>query len=566
MPTFAGGRVIPLRKTTVPSGNPTRRMIVDGTTSASLGRYPATQERDMTNKRPWFLFGLMVVIAADLAGCGQQDGTPASHVGPASNGGTGRLPTDDGVTPGATGGSGATSGEGGAAGAAGTPGSGSAQSGVSATWSFPALIKDANGSTFPTYLAHLLGRRIAHPFPTDFACVTVSNTGRDPATIHLEVDFALYATAKSQDVTIGARSSKQTCLTPTFNIDALYHLTAPVTGMIEGHATDQADGNVGSVNQVVSVPPVSDIVYAANQGITAQDMMALSAVYVEPNAPVIDQLQRLAQPKSVFSNFGNGDPYYRDPYQRKVTLDPSTYTSEPIYVEGGENVAWALSEVTCASCASPSADVYIMTIDQFTGWTNGTSNVATAVWSKLVTGAQGMQSLVQGWYYFVVKNTDGAAGRQVTWARSVTREDVVRDLLMSLFSALRALGVTYTSVTNTFFSGWQHVRRVNDSLQALSANCIDGSLVFASAAELLGVEPVLILRTGHAYVGIRSAPGSPLIWTIETTMVGNPSTTPWDAYLTAMTNRSKEIMTDPAYEEVDVATMRQAGITPLVQQ
>jgi hypothetical protein len=49
-------------------------------------------------------------------------------------------------------------------------------------------------------------------------------------------------------------------------------------------------------------------------------------------------------------------------------------------------------------------------------------------------------------------------------------------------------------------------------------------------------------------------------------MVGNPSTTPMDAYLYALTSRSTEITMDPNYEEVDVAAMRQAGITPLVQQ
>ena len=516
----------------------------------------------MTNRRLWFPFGVMLAIACEVAGCGGQDGTSAGHVGPASTGGTDRPITDPGVTPGATGGSGATTGSGGTG---GTPGGGGGQNGVSASWTFPALITDTSGSTFPTYLAHLLGRRVDHPFPTDFACATVSNGGNAPATIHLEVDFAVYATPKSQDLTVGARSSKQTCFTPTFDIDALYHLTAPVTGMIEGHATDQADGDVGSVNQVVSVTPVGDVAWV-DQGIAVKDMKTLAAVYVEPHAPVIDQLQRLAQPNSVFSNFGGGDPYHRDPYGRKVTLDPLTYRSEALYVESGETVTWALSQVTCGSCVSPGVDVYIMTVDQFTGWTSGTSSAATAVWSNQVTGARQTQSLAPGWYYFVVFNTDGAAARDLLWARNVTREDVVRDLLTSLFSALRGLGITYSSITNTYFDGWQHVRRVSESIQALSANCIDGALVFASAAELLGVEPVLIYRSSHAYVGIRSAPGSPIIWPIETTMVGDMAATPWDAYLYAMTNRSKEITTDPVYQEVDVATMRKAGVTPLVQQ
>jgi len=77
---------------------------------------------------------------------------------------------------------------------------------------------------------------------------------------------------------------------------------------------------------------------------------------------------------------------------------------------------------------------------------------------------------------------------------------------------------------------------------------------------------VLIFRTGHAYVGIRSAPGSPIVWPIETTLVGNASVTPLDAYYTAIVNRAKDMASDPGYQEVDVATMRKAGITPLVQQ
>ena len=167
----------------------------------------------MTNRRPWFPFGMMVAIACDFAGCGEQDGTPASHVGPTSNGGTGRPITDPGVTPG----SGATAvgetaarrpGRGGGAGGgrrAGAPGSGTVQNGVSATWTFPALVTDAERVDVPDVPGSSARAEDRPPVSTDFACVTVSNSGKDPATIHLEVDFAVYATPKSQDVTIGAQ-------------------------------------------------------------------------------------------------------------------------------------------------------------------------------------------------------------------------------------------------------------------------------------------------------------------------------------------------------------------------
>jgi hypothetical protein len=138
-------------------------------------------------------------------------------------------------------------------------------------------------------------------------------------------------------------------------------------------------------------------------------------------------------------------------------------------------------------------------------------------------------------------------------------------VLTSLFSALRAAHVSYSDVSSTFFSGWQHVRRVTQSLSAMSANCIDGAFVFASAAELLGLEPVLIFKTGHAYVGIRSAPGSSTIWPIETTLLGSLSATPTDAYIYALISRASDV-SDPGYQEVDIKSLRARGVTPLVQQ
>jgi hypothetical protein len=172
----------------------------------------------------------------------------------------------------------------------------------------------------------------------------------------------------------------------------------------------------------------------------------------------------------------------------------------------------------------------------------------------------------QGQYVLAFGNPNtNISDRQVTWTRSVTKEDVVRDVLLSTFSALRAANLTYTSITGTFFTGWQHVRRVTQSLETASANCIDGSFVFASVAELLGMEPVLILKTGHAYVGIRSSPGSNVIWPIETTMVGSTAT-PLQAYNFAIGANATDKTTDPGYQEIDVKTLRGRAVTPLVQQ
>lgn len=540
----------------------------------------------MTNRRIFFVVAVMLAVACEgLSGCddgGSDGGSPGTAGAPATSGTTGgaaSIGTTSTAAHFGTGGAATASGSSGTSGSGGTGGTASPPGGpggattgtgghagaLAVTWTLPALITDDRGSTFPTYLAHLLGRKIDHPFPTDLACATVMNGGSGSATVHLTVDFAVYASPKKQDVTVAAKGSTRVCLTPTFDLKTLYALTAPVTGMIEGQGRDDANGDVGSVNRVVSVPAVTDIAWEDAQ-IKGPDMNTLTAVYVEPNAPVVDQLQRLAQKNSVFSNFGDGNAYARQPYPRKGTLEADEYVNELLYLEKDEPLEWVLGDVACAGCGKPAVDVYVMTLDQFDAWDNGTSNAATAVWSDQPKGTDRTKSLAPGFYEFVVMNTDETSSRDVVWSRTVTREDVVRDLLTSVFSALRSLGITYTNITGTYFQGWQHVRRVGQSVSALSANCLDGTLVFASVAELLGLQPVLIFKTGHAYMGIRSAPGSSVIWPIETTMVGDASKTPLDAYVTGIEERADDSRKDPEYQEMDVASLHARGITPLVAQ
>lgn len=75
------------------------------------------------------------------ASMGGAAGTSTTAAGGTSMAGSGGL-----GDPGAAGNSGAT---------------------LSATWSFPSLITTGTtAATFPTYVAHLLGRQITEPFPT----------------------------------------------------------------------------------------------------------------------------------------------------------------------------------------------------------------------------------------------------------------------------------------------------------------------------------------------------------------------------------------------------------------
>jgi hypothetical protein len=444
---------------------------------------------------------------------------------------------------------------------------------LAATWTFPALIATGTSSTvtFPTYASHLLGKPITEPYPTDLACASIVNSGTVDGTAHLSVSLGTYAPATTLDVSVPAQSTKKTCVTPSIMKAALYALTAPDSATLTATAKNGAGADIGSSSKTVAVPPVDNIAWTAN-GIDGKTLKEMAAVYVEPNALDIDKLQRLAQQYSVFGNFGGGDPYARTGYTRQMAIPPGNLDGESFIVEPAEvggtfTFRWAIGSVTCACISDQTVDVALFTADQFTSYVAGTSNLATAVWNAQPGGSSGSKVLSEpGEYVLTFSNpSTNFVDRVVTWNRTVTREDIVRDVLLSTFSALRAANVTYSSVTNTFFTGWQHVRRVTQSLKTASANCIDGTFVFASVAELLGYEPVLIFKSGHAYVGVRSAPGSPVIWPIETTMVGSQST-PFQAYEAAITNRKVDKASDPLYQEVDVVTLRSRGVTPLVQQ
>ena len=66
----------------------------------------------------------------------------------------------------------------------------------------------------------------------------------------------------------------------------------------------------------------------------------------------------------------------------------------------------------------------------------------------------------------------------------------------------------------------QKVRPVDHSLATRNGNCADGSVLFASLFEVVGLDPILVCPPGHMFVMI-SVPGEHRVLPIETTCVGS---------------------------------------------
>ncbi len=93
----------------------------------------------------------------------------------------------------------------------------------------------------------------------------------------------------------------------------------------------------------------------------------------------------------------------------------------------------------------------------------------------------------------------------------------------AIYRALQGYGISYVKSSLTL-GGHQgtseRVRRPRESLSRLSANCIDGAVLYASLFENLGMEPVIVLVPGHAYVGVREGEQLDSYLYIETSLTG----------------------------------------------
>lgn len=132
----------------------------------------------------------------------------------------------------------------------------------------------------------------------------------------------------------------------------------------------------------------------------------------------------------------------------------------------------------------------------------------------------------------------------------------------AIFDAMQGLGVSYVKSSVTFGNNTdisERVRLPRETLRRSAANCIDGAVVYAAAFENLGMDPVIVLVPGHAYVGVREAQNSSNYLYIETSLTGRATFE--NAVLSASRGMSK--VPNGRALRVDIARARDAGIYPM---
>jgi hypothetical protein len=173
--------------------------------------------------------------------------------------------------------------------------------------------------------------------------------------------------------------------------------------------------------------------------------------------------------------------------------------------------------------------------------------------------------------------------------------------VFALWSALQKRGLQYSSATTTPGGSEtvqsQFVRFVDQSLGNTQANCVDGSVLFASLLRKISIEPFLVTIPGHMYVGFYLGAGKSQFIGLETTVLGiadvadeKKPTDPaaltalrdklddatkarrdWKTFAKAIQtgtddltkNKEKFAADDPSYQWIDLAEARAQGIMPI---
>jgi hypothetical protein len=173
--------------------------------------------------------------------------------------------------------------------------------------------------------------------------------------------------------------------------------------------------------------------------------------------------------------------------------------------------------------------------------------------------------------------------------------------VFAVWSALQKRGLQYSSTTTTPGGSAtvlsQYVRFVDQSLASTQANCVDGSVLFASVLRKISIEPFLVTVPGHMYVGFYLGAGKSQFVGLETTVLGLPDAADekkagepaaltalrdkldpavrarrdWKTFAKALQtgtedlarNKEKIEANDPSYQWIDLAEARKDGIMPI---
>ncbi len=169
--------------------------------------------------------------------------------------------------------------------------------------------------------------------------------------------------------------------------------------------------------------------------------------------------------------------------------------------------------------------------------------------------------------------------------------DAVLAQVYSLWDLMVTRDVRYSSITATAavseHTHSQHVRLLEETVNNTQANCVDGSVLFASMLRKIGIDSVLVLTDDHCYLAFWTDAKHERMYGLETTMVSLETTldeTPeefanavdedlrwehsWASFISAILTGTSNLQSELEKEQleidlIDVNEARAAGVLPI---
>jgi hypothetical protein len=453
------------------------------------------------------------------------------------------------------------------------------KTGIKSSASFPSVVAPYGSEVFAVYLAHLLGAPTFDDAGWSFADVTVKNTC--PTTQAFKVTARLdgFSTPVEKYESLPAGAEITVSLVPTFDFPKLYGLPDVLPGTVKAQVVMDSGVVAGDFSQAVSILDVHKILLgaffdpvlelASGLWFSAKE---LAATLATPKAGAVTNfvtqaIKQYPPPWGNSSGFGYSSVPYPGPISEAVwDIGVGGGWSWYFWLDAGETTEVELLSVSGGSGADIA--VYFFSNDDYD------ANYDTLAYGQ-APPAQGsydaqagdwfsFTASQAGWYYLVLFNTtDNWVSRDVELVRTLSAEETVRSVLKSLYDYLHAQGVNYTSLTSSVFPNTQYVRLPSETLSQKSGNCIDGTLVYASAIESLGLNPVMLFVPGHVFLAVpTSETTDSSFWVfLETTMTGSGD---FDAaYMAGLDQYVTNCVESEQCEPVDIGLMRQYGVFPV---
>lgn len=421
------------------------------------------------------------------------------------------------------------------------------------------LFDQGGAKVLPTYISHLIG---TEKYP--LAAVQIENTGSQ-ATLQVSADLPGYGSKNTRTVTISPGEKKTVEISPIIDYARLFQNTTNLP------ATLTISINSGSTSIFQESHQIQitgrNTVFWSNNGAATDPLIATMVTPQDKNQSIQGLLRGAANRFPGGSSSGMVGYQMRDWPSVSYTIQPGNSQQEYFYVLAGESPNVKIDSVTALLSPNSDISVYIMDDANFAKWSTGeTANVCAkneyATAGSTLTCAPTSTS---GYYHIVYLNkADRYVSRTVTRTRAMTKWEVTYHQSKAIFEEIRSRGLTYVNLTGTgFFSSSQNVRYPSESLTGQGANCIDGSLLFASALEALGMEPVIAMSftAGHAFIAARCWTGSTdCVVPIETTMIGGTSS--FDTATSEAGEKWNSWLSGGHLKTLDIKAARTAGVTP----